>query len=116
MSNVVINRGALMEQDKCLAINVPFTDEQLQQLVGKDKIERHEIVTRWREEYAKNNWEIIVKKAMNLWDEDKAWLKLLREEYKKLLGKNVPVAKINDVEFIKKAIEEAKAEAKSDKE
>jgi hypothetical protein len=55
MSNVVINRGALMEQDKCLAINVPFTDEQLKKLIGKDKRERHEIVTRWREEYAKNN-------------------------------------------------------------
>jgi hypothetical protein len=50
---------------------------------------------------------------MNLWDEDKAWLKLLRDEYKELIGKNVPVAKINDVEFIKKAIAEAKANAES---
>lgn len=110
MSNITVNWWMLMEQDKCLAVNVPFTNEQLEQLIWLDKKAKHELVLKWREEYAKNNGEVIVKKAMNLWEEDKTWLKLLREEYKEVIGKNVPVAKINDVEFIKKAIAEAKSE------
>lgn len=112
MSNVTVNWWMLMEQDKCLAINVPFTNEQLEQLIWLDKKAKHELVLKWREEYAKNNSEVIINKAMNLWEEDKGWLKILRDEYKKLIWKNVPVAKINDADWIKKAIEESKDESK----
>lgn len=102
----------LMEQDKCLAINVPFTNDQLEKLIWLDKKAKHELVLKWREEYAKKNSDVIVKQAMNLWDEDKAWLKLLRDEYKQVVWKNVPVAKINDANWIKKAINDAKDESK----
>jgi hypothetical protein len=112
MSNITVNWGLLMEQDKCLAINVPFTDDQLKELIWLDKKAKHEKVLQWREEYAKKNSEVIINKAMNLWEEDKGWLKILRDEYKKLIWKNVPVAKINDADWIKKAIEDAKDESK----
>ena len=124
--NVIINWGKLVEQDKCLAINVPFTDEQQQMLLGKTREEKHKIIQIWREEYAEESGEKIIKESLHLDNktentdpienpeqtgnpEDTEDIKILRARYKELLWKWVPPAKINDIEFIKNAIAEAEA-------
>lgn len=99
-----------MTLGKCLAPNVPFTDKQRKQLEETPKDDRPDLIQKWRAEYAKNNMEGLAKDVIQIGEEtgnlSKEEMKALRNEYKKVLKKNVAPKYINDAEYMKKAIAE----------